>query len=153
MIKNHQDFCAGLLYMVLGITAIAALGDNELGTLARMGPAYFPTIAAAGLIITGLIIAVKAVLVAPADGESTRIPFGKPMAAGLIFLSAAFYAATLLTLGFALSIGLMIVIASLAHPSFKWKDAVVSAIFLTALSAALFIGGLGLIVPIWPTFF
>ena len=60
--------------------------------------------------------------------------------------------ATLLTLGFVLSIGLMVVISSLAHPLFRLRDALISAVLLTTLSALLFIGGLGLIVPLWPTF-
>ena len=47
----------------------------------------------------------------------------------------------------------MIVIASIAHPAFRLRDALISAVFLTSLSAVLFIWGLGLIVPLWPVFF
>ena len=152
LIKNQKDFAAGMLYIVIGITAILTLNGNEVGTLARMGPGFFPTVIATGLVITGLVIAIKAALRAPVSTEDGKVRFGNPVAALLILGSAAFYAATLLTLGFFLSIGGMIVIASLAHPSFKLRDALLSAVFLTVLSAALFIWGLGLIVPLWPVF-
>lgn len=152
-IQNQKDFAAGMFYIVIGITAILTLKGNELGTLARMGAGYFPTIVASGLILTGLAIAIKAALRAPVAADDGSIRFGKPISALLILGSAAFYAATLLKLGFFLSIGGMIVIASLAHPAFKLRDALASAVFLTVLSAALFIWGLGLIVPLWPVFF
>ena len=47
----------------------------------------------------------------------------------------------------------MVIAASCAHPLFRLRDAVISAVILTTLSALLFVGGLGLIVPMWPTFF
>ena len=153
LLKNQKDYAAGMFYVVIGITAILTLNGNELGTLARMGPGFFPTVIATGLILTGLAIAVKAVLRAPVSPDEGRIHFGKPISALLILGSAAFYAATLLTLGFFLSIGGMIVIASIAHPAFRLRDALISAVFLTSLSAVLFIWGLGLIVPLWPVFF
>ena len=47
----------------------------------------------------------------------------------------------------------VVIAASCAHPLFRLRDAVISAVILTTLSALLFVGGLGLIVPMWPTFF
>ena len=130
MIKNQKDFAAGLFYIVIGLFGATTLGENEIGSLSRMGPGYFPLIISTGIILTGLAIAVKSLLLTP-----------------------AFYAATLLTLGFVLSISLMVIAASCAHPLFRLRDAVISAVILTTLSALLFVGGLGLIVPMWPTFF
>ncbi len=152
MLKNQKDFAAGLFYIAIGIFGATSLGDNEIGTLARMGPGYFPLIISVAIILTGLVIVVKSLVATPASDQDTRIDFGKPFSALLILGSAAFYAATLLTLGFVLSIGLMVVISSLAHPLFRLRDALISAVLLTTLSALLFIGGLGLIVPLWPTF-
>ena len=152
MLKNQKDFAAGLLYIAIGIFGAPRLGDNEIGTLARMGPGYFPLIISTAIILTGLVIVVKSLLTTPLSDQDARIEWGKPFSALLILGSAAFYAATLLTLGFVLSIGLMVVISSLAHPLFRLRDALISAVLLTTLSALLFIGGLGLIVPLWPTF-
>ena len=140
MIKNQKDFAAGLFYIAIGLFGATTLGENEIGSLSRMGPGYFPLIISTGIILTGLAIAVKSLLLTPFSGL-------------LILGSVALYAATLLTLGFVLSISLMVIAASCAHPLFRLRDAVISAVILTTLSALLFVGGLGLIVPMWPTFF
>lgn len=152
MIKNQKDFAAGLMYAAFGLGALATLGSNELGTLARMGPGYFPAIIGTCLAAVGIVLMIRAVLRAPVSPEEGRLRFGKPFSAILILGSAAFYALTLLKLGFVLSIGIMVFVSSLAHPAFKIRDAIISAVFLTALTGALFVGGLGLIVPLWPTF-
>ncbi len=152
MLKNQKDFAAGLMYLAFGGGALATLGSNELGTLARMGPGYFPAIIGTCLAVVGLILMLRAVFCAPVSPEDGRLHFGKPFSALLILGSAAFYALTLLKLGFVLSIGIMVFVSSLAHPAFKLRDALISAVFLTALTGALFVGGLGLIVPLWPTF-
>lgn len=152
MIKNQKDFAAGLMYTAFGLGALATLGSNELGTLARMGPGYFPAIIGTCLAAVGIVLMIRAVLRAPVSPEEGQLRFDKPFSAILILGSAAFYALTLLKLGFVLSIGIMVFVSSLAHPAFKIRDAIISAVFLTALTGALFVGGLGLIVPLWPTF-
>ena len=168
MIKNQKDFAAGLFYIVIGLFGATTLGENEIGSLSRMGPGYFPLIISTGIILTGLAnpnafkyimiltglaIAVKSLLFTPALPSEGRIELGRPFSGLLILGSVALYAATLLTLGFVLSISLMVIAASCAHPLFRLRDAVISAVILTTLSALLFVGGLGLIVPMWPTFF
>ena len=139
MIKNQKDFAAGLFYIVIGLFGATTLGENE--------------IISTGIILTGLAIAVKSLLLTPALPSEGRIELGRPFSGLLILGSVALYAATLLTLGFVLSISLMVIAASCAHPLFRLRDAVISAVILTTLSALLFVGGLGLIVPMWPTFF
>lgn len=153
MIKNQKDFAAGLFYIAIGLFGATTLGENEIGSLSRMGPGYFPLIISTGIILTGLAIAVKSLLLTPALPSEGRIELGRPFSGLLILGSVALYAATLLTLGFVLSISLMVIAASCAHPLFRLRDAVISAVILTTLSALLFVGGLGLIVPMWPTFF
>ena len=140
-------------YIAIGLFGATTLGENEIGSLSRMGPGYFPLIISTGIILTGLAIAVKSLLLTPALPSEGRIELGRPFSGLLILGSVALYAATLLTLGFVLSISLMVIAASCAHPLFRLRDAVISAVILTTLSALLFVGGLGLIVPMWPTFF
>jgi HAMP domain-containing protein len=135
------------------VSDIVVDSENEIGSLTRMGPGYFPLIISTGIILTGLAIAVKSLLLTPALPSEGRIELGRPFSGLLILGSVALYAATLLTLGFVLSISLMVIAASCAHPLFRLRDAVISAVILTTLSALLFVGGLGLIVPMWPTFF
>ena len=50
MIKNQKDFAAGLFYIVIGLFGATTLGENEIGSLSRMGPGYFPLIISTGII-------------------------------------------------------------------------------------------------------
>ena len=84
------------------------------------------------------------------DSHSRPLPAGRPLAAVIVLGSAAAYALLLLHAGFVVSIALMIFVSMRAHPQFRLKEAVLLSIGLTALAAVLFIGGLGLQVPIWP---
>ena len=84
MLKNQKDFAAGVFYIAIGLFGATTLGDNEIGTLSRMGPGYFPLIIATMLMLTGLAIVVKALLAAPPAGEETRIDWGRPKAPLLI---------------------------------------------------------------------
>ena len=43
-IKHEKDFWAGILFALLGLGAVVVAQENRLGTLSRMGPAYFPTV-------------------------------------------------------------------------------------------------------------
>ena len=47
--KNQKDFWAGILFVIFGIGTVVVAQENALGTLSRMGPAYFPTILGAML--------------------------------------------------------------------------------------------------------
>ena len=55
-------------------------------------------------------------------------------------------------LGMALTIPLLVVIASLAGDEFHWRGVVISSVVLAIGSWAIFILGLKLIIPLWPTF-
>ena len=42
--RNNQDILAGVLFLLVGLGAVAGARDYEMGTAMRMGPAYFPTV-------------------------------------------------------------------------------------------------------------
>jgi hypothetical protein len=56
------------------------------------------------------------------------------------------------TVGLALSTVVLIVLASSASSEFRWKESLVSGVLLAALAVGVFIIGLKLQLPIWPTF-
>ena len=43
-LRNAKDFWAGILFAVTGVLAIVTVQEHSLGSAARMGPAYFPTL-------------------------------------------------------------------------------------------------------------
>ena len=56
-------------------------------------------------------------------------------------------------LGMAISTVILIVLASAASQEFRPKEALIAAILLAVLAVGVFVVGLKLQLPIWPTFF
>lgn len=146
-IRNPRDFWAGVLFVAFGTAAVILGSRYNLGTAARMGPGYFPRILGMLLIALGAIISVRGLRT---DGAAisawrlrpTLIVLGSVVLFGLIVNRA----------GLALSTVVLIMLASAASSEFRWKEALVSGVFLAALAVAVFIVGLKLQLPIWPAF-
>jgi len=47
-IKSPKDFWAGLMFIGFGLFFMIGADNYELGSAARMGPAYFPTMLGGG---------------------------------------------------------------------------------------------------------
>jgi hypothetical protein len=146
-IRNPKDFWAGLLFALVGLAAIVLGSRYNLGTAARMGPGYFPRILGILLMALGSIIALRALR---ADGPA--IPPWRWWSTGVVLGSVVLFGLIVNTVGLALSTVILIVLASSASSEFRWKEALVSGVFLAALAVAVFIIGLKLQLPIWPTF-
>ena len=65
--------------------------------------------------------------------------------------SSAARDALLPRLGFLISFPVMIVLTSAGGSEFTWRDALLNALILTVMSYAVFIYGLQLTIPLWPT--
>jgi hypothetical protein len=149
-IKSEKDFWSGLLFIVVGIAfAIGALNYN-FGTSARPGPAYFPfglgvimSLLGAAILFTSLTIEVE-------GGDKIGAWPIKPGA--WILGGVVLFGLLLPRLGMAVCLPLLIFVASMAGDEFHWKEVLINAIVLTVGSWAIFIKGLGLTIPLWPTF-
>ena len=146
-IRNPKDFWAGCLFVLIGIAAIVLGSRYNLGTAARMGPGYFPRILGMLLIVLGAIIAVRGLRTGGVPIRAWRlrptlVVLGSVVLFGLIVNRA----------GLALSTVILIMLASSASSEFRWKEALISGVFLAVLAVGVFIIGLKLQLPIWPTF-
>ena len=146
-IRNPKDFWAGLLFASVGLAAIVLGSRYNLGTAARMGPGYFPRILGMLLILLGAIIALRALRV---DGPA--IPPWRWWSTGMVLGSVVLFGLIVNTVGLALSTVTLIVLASSASSEFRWKESLVSGVFLAVLAVSVFVIGLKLQLPIWPTF-
>ncbi len=151
-IKHEKNFWAGVLFVLIGAIAVIAAQENDLGSLSHMGPAYFPTILGTGLVILGLVIAVKALFIKPAEGSSRIEPVHWSV---LLFVlgGVACFAFALLSLGLMIALALMIAVSSLASPMARRKEVGVLIVVLCAVCWGVFVYGLGFQVPVWPSFF
>ncbi len=146
-IRNPKDFWAGVLFMLVGAAAIVLGSRYNLGTAARMGPGYFPRILGMLLVGLGAIVAVRALRL-----DGAPIPAWRWWSTLVVLGSVVLFGLIVNSVGLALSTVILIVLASAASSEFRWKEALVSGIFLAALAVGVFIVGLKLQLPIWPTF-
>ena len=148
-IKNHKDFCTGLLFMLFGAGFMWGALQYDLGTAARMGAGYFPLILGGILSLLGVGVFVRSLAVSAPDSTIGRIAIG-PML--MMFGAIAAFALLLRDAGMVVSILAIILISSLASRESRLKETLVSAVVLCAASVLLFVYALNLQIPVWPFF-
>jgi hypothetical protein len=148
-IRNHRDFWSGVLFIITGLLFVLLSRQYTLGTAAKMGPGYFPTI------LGGLMALLGALIVLPSlGGRGPQVKVDKMdfKSIVLVLAAVAVYAATLPKLGFIVSLFLLIMISSLASHEFKLRTALISSVVLLVFSWAVFVKGLELQFPFLPFF-
>lgn len=149
-IKSQKDFWSGLMFVVTGLGFAAGATNYNFGTSARPGPGYFPFGLGILLAILGALILFKSLSVESEGGDPIGKIGWKPL--GLIVLSVVLFGLALPRLGMIISLPLLIFVASLAGDEFKLKEVLLNMVILTVGSWAIFIKGLNLVIPLWPTF-
>lgn len=74
--KNRQDLLGGLVMIAIGVLAMLVGQQYSIGTLARMGPGFFPVALGAILAVLGILIMLTAddVGAPDPDGEQEEGP-------------------------------------------------------------------------------
>ena len=144
-IRNPKDFCAGALFIAIGIATILLGTRYALGSAARMGPGYFPRILGTLLIVLGGILAVRALRI-----RGPRIAALRWRPTLIVLGSVVLFGAIVRPVGVALSTVILIVAASAASHEFRPREAFVAGVLLAAMAVGVFVVGLQLQLPIWP---
>ncbi len=140
---NNKDFWAGLMLVAIGATAMAIARDYPFGTALRMGPGYFPMVLGALLILFGLsIMAAGLRRAAPIEGSWS------PRALVILPLSLVLFGVLMDHGGFVPAMLVLIFGSATASTEFKFLEALLFSIALTALAVAVFVLGLGLPYPL-----
>ena len=149
-IKSQKDFWSGLMFLATGLGFAWGATFYSFGTSARPGPGYFPL--GLGLILAtlGAITLFEAMTIETEDGEPVGSFAWKPLIT--ILLSVLVFGLVLPRIGMALTIPILVAIASLAGDTYHWRDVLISAVVLTVGSWLIFILGLKLVIPVWPPF-
>jgi hypothetical protein len=149
-IKSQKDFWSGLMFVAAGLGFAAGAANYSFGTSARPGPGYFPFGLGILLAILGAMVLFKALTVETEGGDPVGAIPWRPLI--LITLSVVVFGLALPRLGLILTLPILILIASFAGDEFRLKEVIVNFIVLTLGSWAVFIKGLNLVIPLWPTF-
>lgn len=143
----RRDTIVGLTF--LAIAAFFAFFGSQLtiGTAARMNAGYVPVLGAVLLGALGAVILGQDLL------RRTPEPIARINWRGLICVAAGIlvFAFTLRPLGLPLASVLLVLIGCLAERPFRPVQALLLGVFLAAASSLIFVAGIGLQLPLWPT--
>ena len=149
-IKSEKDFWSGLMFIVVGLGFAFGATFYSMGSSARPGPGYFPLGLGFLLAILGALVLFKSLTLETEDGEPVGGIAWRPLA--LIVFSVAIFGLLLPRLGMVVSLPLLVLISSYAGDEFHLGEVIINSIILTIGSWAIFIYGLNLTIPLWPTF-
>jgi hypothetical protein len=143
-IRNPKDFCAGLIYLGIGLGAVYIAQDYEMGTAVRMGPGYFPNVLGSVLALVGLIALLRSFM---RPGEAIgRLAWREAL---LVLGATAIFGMLVRGAGLALSVLVLVVISSYASRQFRLRSSVFLALGLAVFGVLVFIKGLGIPLPLW----
>jgi hypothetical protein len=143
--RNSKDLYAGLIFFLFGISSVLISRNYPMGTAARMGAGYFPSILGGILAIIGVGIAMR--------GLWFKVEAVRPFALRPLFLvlgAVLAFALLLESLGLVAATLALIVISCLGGREFRLREVVVLFLLLTALAVGVFVYGLGIPFKVWP---
>jgi len=148
-IRSQKDFWSAVMFVVFGVLFIAWSTDYQFGTTQRMGPGYFPTILGVMLVALGILVGLPSIKHDTPETHVERIGWR-----GLLVIlgSVVLYAILLPRLGFVVSLTALVILSAMGSKEFTWKAALLSVVFLGLFSYLVFVKGLALQFPVWPTF-
>lgn len=141
-VHNPKDFWSGLIFLTVGAAAFWLASDHDRGSAGSMGPGYFPTVLSALLVAIGGACLLRSML-------GRREPVGRwaLRRAALVLLAVVSFGWLVRGTGLAPAVAIMVILAGLAHPRFRWASYSLLALTLAGLCVLLFVWGLGLPVP------
>jgi hypothetical protein len=143
-----KDLVAGIVFVVFGLGALWIARRYTFGTTSDMGPGYVPILASSALVILGTLIGVGAVL------RRSGKPVGHLGLRGLLAVATALLLFGLLLERLGLAVGVMVLVG-VAVAGQRWNELRIGetallVLFLVAMSAGIFVWGLGLPLRLLP---
>jgi hypothetical protein len=142
--RDLQDLAGGLLLGALGVAVALYARRYGFGTPARMGPGFFPQVLGWILALLGAAIALPAWF----RQGPTMVFRGKNAVS--VLGAIVLFALTLKPLGLVLSCFGASFVATLADEEISWPGRVLVSAGVAAVTVAIFIGGLQMVLPVWP---
>ena len=149
MKADYRELAAGGLLIAIGLFfALYASSRYSMGTLGRMGPGMFPTMAGSILVVLGVMV------VAPALRRSGHLPLPDIRPALFVLASAVVFGLAINRFGLIPAVIGLTLVAVPADPRGRlgWRGALLLAFVLAVMIALIFRVGLGVPVSLarWP---
>lgn len=147
-VKNEKDFWSGVMFLAVGLGFAIGATNYDFGSAQKMGPAFFPTILGGLLAVLGVIVGLEGIGLEKQESKLDKFHFG-PVA--WVVGSVALFGILLIPAGLIVSIVVLVVSPMLGSHEFKWKEAAIVSVVMGVIVWAVFIFGLNLTIPVWPT--
>jgi uncharacterized membrane protein len=140
---RNRDIWAGLTFLATGVAAMLLAREYPAGTALRMGPGYFPRVLAGILILFGLHAVWRGVR------RPERIEGAWSLQALIVLpLAMVLFGVLMEHAGFVPAIAALVLGSAAAGRQFRLLEVLLLTGFLTAISVATFVWGLGLPYPL-----
>lgn len=149
-IKSEKDFWSGLMFIGVGVGFAVGALEYNFGSSARPGPAYFPFGLGILLALLGGLVLFKAMTFEVEGGDRIGPWAWRPLL--VLMGSVAVFGWALPHLGLLIALPLLVIVSASAGDEFHWRDAIINAIILTGASWFIFVYGLSLTLPLFPSF-
>ncbi|MBI5445612.1 MAG: tripartite tricarboxylate transporter TctB family protein [Deltaproteobacteria bacterium] len=143
VVRNPKDFWAGAIYVAVGAGAIVIARNYPMGTVLRMGPAYFPTLLGGVLALLGAASLVRS-FVRPGEGVGAFAFKGLL----LVLLPTVVAGAIVRRTGLVVALPVLVLVSAYASSKFTWRSALAVAVGMTIFCGLVFVKGLGIPLPI-----
>ena len=148
-IKNHRDFWAGVMFIAFGLLFIVMSQQYPIGSSAKMGPGYFPTVLGGLMTLLGVFIGAGGLSGKAAALHVARFDW---KIITLILVAVALFAFMLPRLGMVVSVIALVLLSSVASHEFRLRDTLISTVVLLVIAYGVFVWGLELQFPVLPPF-
>jgi hypothetical protein len=148
-IRNQKDVAAGVAYVLFGAAFSLGALNYRVGDAARMGPGWFPFAVGLLLVLVGVLTALSGLRASAAPEKVQRFELA-PLAwvTGAVVL----FGLLLKPAGLVVALAVLVVVGSRASHEFTWRGSLATAAALILFSYAVFIWGINLQLPLWPSF-
>jgi hypothetical protein len=140
-VAYQRNFAAGLLYVVFGVAVAIAASRYRMGSLARMGPGYFPFAAGVALGIVGVWLMGQAAR-RGAPISTMGVWSGPNLIA--VLSSILLFGLLVDSTGLLIAVTVLVGLSSRAHPKFSWRVLAISLSVLLLVTWTVFVLLLGL---------
>ncbi|MBI4189450.1 MAG: tripartite tricarboxylate transporter TctB family protein [Betaproteobacteria bacterium] len=144
--RDRKDFNAGIMFIAIGAFFAIFSQNYPMGSAVRMGPAYFPSVLGALLVVLGLIVFGRSFFLV--DREQPTKTHWRPL---LCILGAASLFGFLIgPAGLVIASAVMMLVGAFGGWDFRWKEQIPLAAGMTAVTIGIFHYGLGLPFKLFP---
>lgn len=145
--KLTRTMLAGALFVLIGGTFLAVGREYPAGTATAMGPGYFPNLVASGVILFGVLAALRSWL--RDETKPLELNFRlRPFAA--LFLSIVAFALLIEPAGLIPALVVTLVLSRLAAPAARPLELLILVASIVALIVGVFSLGLGVPLKLVP---